>query len=203
MTQETHVELNDESIRKIGPYTLVTGILLALLGTVGIILPGLMSLFTTSFIAALFLIGATFWGYHTWKSNPRGVVDWLKPALLLLSGGLMLFYPLAGVAAVGLMLAIYLLLDSFGSFALAQALHPAKGWGWMAFNGVVSLLLAMLFLIGWPETSMLLVGIYVGISLIFDGWALIFLGWAFRKGKLNGQIKAVIEEANDEGAKTA
>ena len=203
MTTVTHIELNDESIRKIGPYTLVTGILLTLLGTVGILVPGLMSLFTTSFIAALFLIGATFWGYHTWKSNPRSVVDWLKPALLLLSGGLMLFYPLAGIAAVGLMLAIYLLMDSFGSFTLAQALHPAKGWGWMAFNGVVSLLLAMLFLIGWPETSMLLVGIYVGISLIFDGWALIFLGWAFRKGKLSGQIKAVIEEADDKGVKTA
>jgi len=42
----------------------------------------------------------------------------------------------------------------------------------MAFNGVMSFLLATLFLIG----------LYVGISLLFDGWALIAIGWVLRKG---------------------
>jgi uncharacterized membrane protein HdeD (DUF308 family) len=112
-------------------------------------------------------------------------MDWLKPALLLITGGLVLFYPASGVAAVGLLLAIYLLLDAFGSFALAQSIHPAKGWGWMTFNGVISVLLATLFLIGWPATSLWLVGLYVGISLLFDGWALITIGWMLRQRKGN------------------
>jgi uncharacterized membrane protein HdeD (DUF308 family) len=42
-------------------------------------------------------------------------------------------------------------------------------------------LLAALFMIGWPETSYWLVGLYVAISLVFDGWALLFIGWTLRK----------------------
>lgn len=53
----------------------------------------------------------------------------------------------------------------------------------MIFNGVVSTLMALMFLIGWPATSLWLVGIYVSISLLFDGWALVAIGWMLRKGK--------------------
>ena len=53
----------------------------------------------------------------------------------------------------------------------------------MTFNGVISALLDTLFLIGWPGTSLWLVGLYVGISLLFDGWALIVIGWMLRKGE--------------------
>lgn len=166
---------------KFGPYTLLTGILLIVLGTAGILLPEIMSLGTEILAAWLLLIGSFFWAIHTFKYSPKSMMDWLKPVLLLFIGGLMLLYPATGVAAVGLLLAIYLLLDAFGSFALAQSIHPAKGWGWMAFNGVTSALLATLFLVGWPATSLWLVGLYVSISLLFDGWALLFIGWNLRK----------------------
>lgn len=175
--------INEKILNKFGPYTFITGILLIVLGTVGVFLPGVMSLGAEIFIAWLLLIGGIFWAIHTYKYSPKSVMDWLKPALLFVTGGLMVFYPVSGVAGVGLLLAIYLLLDAFGSFAFAQSIHPAKGWGWMTINGVTSAVLAALFLIGWPATSLWLVGLYVAISLLFDGWALLFIGWALRKGK--------------------
>jgi len=164
-----------------GAHSLLIGILLVILGTAGLAAPGLMSIATAVYVAWMLIIGGAFWSYHTWKSNRGHLMDWLKPFVLILTGGLMLFYPLSGVAAVGLLLAVYLLLDAFGSFVLARELHPKKGWAWMTFNGIISLLLAMLFLFGWPATSLFLVGIYVAISLIFDGWALIVIGWAARR----------------------
>jgi len=94
---------------------------------------------------------------------------------------LMLFYPMSGIVATGLLLSIYLLLDAFGSFILVYKMYPANGWGWMVLNGLASLVLAFLFFIGWPEISALLVGLYVAISLFFDGVALIFIGWMQRK----------------------
>jgi uncharacterized membrane protein HdeD (DUF308 family) len=175
--------LDEKVLDKFGPYTLVTGILLIVLGMAGIILPGVMSLGTAILVAWLLLTGGALWAVHTYKHNPTHVMDWLKPFLLFITGGLMLVYPASGVAAVGLLLAIYLLLDAYGSFALAQTVHPAKGWGWMMFNGVLSFLMALLFLIGWPSTSLWLVGLYVGISLLFDGLALVVIGWTLRKGK--------------------
>jgi uncharacterized membrane protein HdeD (DUF308 family) len=173
-----------KALDKFGPYTLAMGILLVVLGTAGIFLPGVMSLTTAIFVGWLLLIGGIIWAIHTYQYSPKNFMGWLKPALLIIVGGLLLFYPVNGVAAVGLLLAVYLLLDAMHSFGLARAIHPAKGWGWMAFNGVISLLLASLFLIGWPATSMWLVGLYVGISLLFDGWALVAVGWMLRKGEL-------------------
>lgn len=166
--------------KRFGRYSIIVGFLLIILGSVGMVLPGLMSLETSIFIASLFLVGGIFWLSHSFKYSLRNWGDWLKPVLLLVTGGFMLFYPLSGIAAVGLLLAVYLLLDAFGSFSLASSLRPARGWGWMMFNGIMSLLLAMLFLIGWPATSMFLVGLYVAISLFFDGVVLVYIGWAQR-----------------------
>lgn len=175
------IDIKNEVVKRFGSYSLFIGILLTILGAVGIVLPELMSLATEVLLAWLLLVGGLFWAMHTFKFNRRSVMDWLKPVLLIVSGILMVFYPVSGVASVGLLMAIYLLMDSFSSFVLAQSLHPAKGWGWMAFNGVMSAVLAGLFLIGWPSTSLWLVGLYVGISLFFDGTALIFIGWMIKK----------------------
>jgi membrane protein HdeD len=170
-------------IDKFGPYTLSTGILLIVLGMAGILLPNVMSLSAAILVGWLLLIGGSLWAVHTYQSGSKNIMDWIKPVLLFGTGSLMLFYPLSGVATMGLLLAVYLLLDAMHSFALARAIYPAGGWGWIAFNGIVSALLAAMFLIGWPTTSLWLVGLFVGISLLFDGWALVTIGWALRRRK--------------------
>ncbi|HFB64595.1 MAG TPA: hypothetical protein ENJ60_03555 [Aeromonadales bacterium] len=172
---------NENIVKRFGKYSLFIGIMLIIIGTTGILLPALMSLETVVFIASFMLVGGVFWALHTYKYSKKSVMDWLKPLVLILTGGLMFFMPSVGIATVGLMLSFYLMMDAFGSFTLAQSLHPDKGWGWMALNGVFSIILAVLFLIGWPQTSLWLVGLYVAISLIFDGWALVFIGWNIKK----------------------
>ena len=175
--------INKEVFEKFGSYSFFIGVLLIVLGAVGILLPSLVSLATSILVAWLLLTGGIFWGIHTYKYSRKSIMDWLKPTWLFITGGVMLFYPIEGVAGVGLLLAIYLLMDAFSSFAIAQSIHPAKGWGMMTINGVMSAILAGLFLVGWPATSLWLVGLYVGISLVFDGWALLFIGWTLRKEK--------------------
>src|SRR5450759_5885572 len=59
--------IDKKVLDKFGPYTLITGILLIVLGTAGIILPGVMSLGTALFVAWLFLIGGILWAIHTYK----------------------------------------------------------------------------------------------------------------------------------------
>ncbi|MGV6858481.1 MAG: HdeD family acid-resistance protein [bacterium] len=164
-----------------GKRTTIIGWILMIIGAIGMVLPQVMALQATLFIALLFLAGGIMWATHTFKYSRQQWGDWLKPILLIMSGGLMLFYPANGIAALGLLLAIYLMLDAFSSFTLAYGLHPLKGWGWMAFNGVLSLLLSVLFLIGWPETSVFLVGLYVAISLFFDGWSLLIIGRSLKQ----------------------
>jgi len=164
-----------------GKYSLVAGILLILLGTIGIILPQIMSLEASIFIASLLVVGGIFWLIHSFQVRTKEWTEWLKPVLLLITGGLMIVYPMTGVATIGLLLAVYLLLDAYGSFMMAYSLKEKKGVFWMVFNGIISLLLAVLFIVGWPASSLFLVGLYISISLIFDGWALITIYWLQRK----------------------
>ncbi|APZ42447.1 hypothetical protein BW247_04545 [Acidihalobacter ferrooxydans] len=42
-------------------------------------------------------------------------------------------------------------------------------------------LLAVLFLFNWPDSALWMVGLFVGISLLFDGWMLTAIGWSLRK----------------------
>ena len=166
---------------KFGSYSIFSGVLLIILGTVGFLLPNLMSIGTIVFISTLLIVGSLIWATHTFRYARSNIMEWIKPTLLFISGALMLFYPAGGIAAVGMLLAFYLLLDAFSSFALAQLIRPAPSWGWMLINGLFSLLLAILFLVGWPATSLWLVGLYISISLFFDGVALIAIGFAINK----------------------
>lgn len=171
------MSMNQEVLKKFGKYSMVTGFLLIIVGVTGAVVPQMMSVETAIFIAFLMLVGGSFWALHTFQYARNSVMDWLKPILLIIVGGMVLFSPEQGVAALGLFLSFYLMMDAFGSFSIAQAHYPAKGWGWMFTNGIMSVLLSILFLIGWPQTSLWLVGLFVAISLFFDGLALVIIGW--------------------------
>lgn len=180
--------ISEKVAEKFGSYTLTIGILLVVLGTAGIVFPVMMSIMTSVFVAWPLLVGGIIWAVHTYKHSRKNVMDWLKPALLFITGSLLILFPVSGVEVIGMFLSFYLLMDSFSSFSLAQSAYPTKGWGWMVFNGVASIAMATLFLAGWPDTSLWLVGLYVGISLLFDGWAMVFIGWRLRENKKNNQL---------------
>jgi len=169
--------MNEDMLKKFGKYSIFTGFLLIFVGITGAVVPEMMSLETAVFIAAFMLIGGFFWAAHTFKYARSSVMDWLKPLILIVVGGMVLFSPEQGIAALGLFLSFYLMMDAFSSFSIAQAHYPSKSWGWMFVNGIMSVLLAILFLVGWPQTSLWLVGLFVAISLFFDGLALVIIGW--------------------------
>ncbi|OQX14123.1 MAG: hypothetical protein BWK73_10250 [Thiothrix lacustris] len=164
--------------KNFGRYTLWLGILLLILGTTGFFLPNLMAIATSSFVAAWLVVGGVFWGAHSISNNPKNILNWLKPLILVGSGAFMLVYPQVGIETLALWLALYLLLDMAGSFSLTFRLRPAAGWWWMLFNGITSLVLALMILLNWPAISDWFVGIYVSISLMFDGIALLGLHFA-------------------------
>ncbi len=153
----------------------LSGIILMALGVLGIFVPQLLSLFVEGFLAAMMLIGGAVSAYHSYYFNRANITDWLKPLILLVGGLLLLIYPSSGVAAIILMVSFYFFTDAFASFAMSYERYPAPGWFWMTLNGVLSGLLAFLVLVGWPESSLMYLGIFIAISLIFDGWVLFML----------------------------
>ncbi len=169
-------KFDHEFAKRFQKFSLIAGILLIVVGIAGAILPQIMSLVVTAFLGWMLITGGVLTGYLAFLGRGRSMIAFLKPVLLIVTGAMFIFYPLAGMAALALLLSVYLLLDAFGGFGLAYDLYPMRGWGWMAFNGLMSFVLAMVLFIGWPVTSPLMVGLFIGISLFFDGLALVSLG---------------------------
>ena len=161
-------------------HTLIAGVLMAVIGLAGIFLPQIMSLTISVLIGWLLALSGAVLGYQVWYNFSHNWQNWLKPLLPLMTGLLIVFNPTAGAAALGLLLAAILLLDSYANFSLAFTIKPLAGWGWMLFNGFVTLLLSVLIILGWPSSSLIVIGIIVGVSLFFDGLTLLILGWKAR-----------------------
>jgi len=81
---------------------------------------------------------------------------------------------------VGVLLVVYFLLTGFASIGFSLVLRPLGGWVWMMLNGVLSIILAVVFLAGWPFSSAALIGILVGISFVFDGISLLAVSSAMK-----------------------
>lgn len=157
---------------------IITSMVLILAGIAGIALPQVMSMTVAFFAGWLMIIAGGIAFYITWHGFRDRWVVWLKPFALIVVGLLILLHPLAGAAALGLILAVYFLVDGFAGVGAAWELRPRRGWGWLMFNGLLSLVLAAVFIIGWPFTSAWLIGLFIGISLLFDGLSLLMLGLA-------------------------
>ncbi len=168
------------ALKKFRKFSLFIGGFFLLLGLLGIILPSVLSLVASAFLGWMLLTGGFLSLYFAFLAKWRSAWAWVKAILLTFTGSLILFNPVAGILAVALLITLYLLMDAVGNFTLAQALYPHKGWGWMAANGVLSLGLALIMVFALPVATVVLVGLYLGISLLFDGIALIMLGLASR-----------------------
>ncbi len=165
-------------VRRFKKTSLIVGVILVIVGLAGAALPQVMSLVSNFFIGWLMVMAGVLAGYIVFLSKGRSMIAWLKAALLLITGALFLFNPKVGIAALALLLGFYLLLDALASLGLAHDYYPLRGWGWLVFNGLLSLTLALLVFLGWPASSALWVGIFVGISLLVDGLVLIALALA-------------------------
>lgn len=173
--------LEEEIRNQFRTISLVAGALLLIAGLISIFLPELTSLTISFLIGWALVIGSVISGIHVMKSYNSKWIAWFKPFLLFSIGMLILYKPMTGVAAIGLMLMIYFLMDGFAGIMFGLELRPLKGWGWMMANGLVSILIAFVFLVGWPITSVWLIGVLVGVSLIFDGIAMIIIGASIHK----------------------
>ncbi|NPA28355.1 MAG: hypothetical protein GXN91_04875 [Epsilonproteobacteria bacterium] len=160
---------NKEMLKNFEKYSKVYGIFFIILGTLGIIFPVFMSFTTAYFVAWLLLFSGIFIGVHTYQTNKKDWLGWLKSILFVVTAILTFLNPLPGVAALGIILAAYLLVDAILSFSLAWKQKGEKGWWLIALNGLLSLILSFIFIWKWPFSSLYLVGLYVGISLFFDG----------------------------------
>jgi len=167
------MNINKNLVENFKKNATISGIIFIIMGAVGILYPVIMTYSSLIFVAYFMMLAGFFSGWLTWKSDKNDWAGWLKSFMLIIVAILLLARPAQGAAAMGLLFAVYFFTDAFAGFGLAFSLKPEKIWLFWLFNAITSLVLGMLFLINWPASSYYLIGLLVGVSLLFDGIALL------------------------------
>jgi len=177
----SHLEEERQALRGNWGWLLALGVLLIVVGGMAVSYPLMATLATVSFFGVLLLCGGGVEiASAIWARRWGGFFLHLFIGLLYFFVGVaILDRPAIGAAGYTLMLAVFFVAGGLLRIVFAIA-HRFSGWGWTLVSGVVTLLLGMLIWRDLPESAFWVIGTFVGIDLIFNGWSWVMLGLALR-----------------------
>jgi uncharacterized membrane protein HdeD (DUF308 family) len=103
----------------------------------------------------------------------------LAAALYLLLGLFILEHPVKAATVLTLLIGASFLVGGILRI-LFSAVTRFPGWSWVALNGVVDLVLGAMILAEWPESSVWVIGLFLGIDLLLHGWSWVILALTVR-----------------------
>jgi uncharacterized membrane protein HdeD (DUF308 family) len=171
-----------KELRRRWGWILLVGVVLVILGLIAIghvLTAAVISVFVYGCLLAI--SGGVETLYAVWARHWSGFFLLLLDGMLsLLVGILLLRFPIASIAILTFVLAIFFIFG--GSMRLVAALvwaFPHRIWQFL--SGLVGIALGVLVLLQWPEDSWWFFGLFVGIELVFNGWSLIMLSLLARR----------------------
>jgi uncharacterized membrane protein HdeD (DUF308 family) len=96
--------------------------------------------------------------------------------LYIVAGFVTFENPLLAAALLTLMLGAALVASGVMRIVLAFSMKEGMPWMWVALSGVITILLGGVILAHWPVSSLYILGIFLGIDLVFAGVGWIFVG---------------------------
>ncbi len=170
-----------ESLRSNWLWFVILGIALVVLGTVAMGSAVIASLATAVIIGALILtagVAETLGAF--WCRGWSGFFFHLLSGVLSIVIGIMfLRAPVNALLALTLLVACFLLVG--GIFKIVAAIsYRFTTWGWPLLSGVIDVLLGIMIWQEWPASALWVIGLFVGINLVFRGFNWIGLGLSLR-----------------------
>ncbi len=156
------------------------GIILILLGTAAIALPLAASFTIEAIFGWIFVISGIVTIIHSLKALNSGkcFLRLLSGIFYLAIGILFLANPIQGILTLVFILAIMFVFDGIIKIAVAIRIRPIRNWRWMLASGIASLALAGIIWARWPDNVSWILGLLVGINLIFSGFTMLMLSAA-------------------------
>jgi uncharacterized membrane protein HdeD (DUF308 family) len=175
-----------EELRRNWGWLLAFGVLSIVWGVLAIMYSFFFTAVSVFALAWILIIGGVIEAVQSIRHRERGhVVLYIIEALLAIIAGVLLFRsPAAGALVITLLLASYFVI--VGIFRIAAAIMvPLPGRAWTLLNGIISVLLGIVVWGGWPATGFWVLGVFLGVNLIFSGWARVMLAIALRHDRFH------------------
>ncbi len=162
---------------------LAVGILMIIGGLGAFIAPFMVSLVVEVIVGAFFAIGGVVMLIQVFTTNDgwNARVTYLILGLFnTVAGVMLLFRPLEGLMALTLVMIVAVFVSGLIRIAVGVMARPEPGSGWVIFGGGLSVLVSLYLMTLYPEVSVVLVGVMVGVSLIGEGAGYIRLAYGLK-----------------------
>jgi len=169
-------------IRRASGFSIVLAILMIIAGIIAMLEPGVSGIVITLFvgwsaifngIAQIVFAFRTHGGWHIALEVILGII-------YIVAGIFLILAPVGGLLALTLVLASLLLVYGIFGLVLAFQMRPHHGWGWVLFDGVITLLLGILIYVHWPANTPWVMGTLFGISIFISGVTRLMMSLAIR-----------------------
>ena len=173
---------NLEEFRRNTIWFLVLGVILVILGFIAVGRAVSVTLTSIYFFGWLLVIGGIVEAAQAfWQRQWGGLFfHLLSGVLYVVVGFMVLGNPAAGATVLTLIIALFFLIA--GAFRIIVALTMRfPEWHWLLLNGAITLLLGLLIWKQWPSSALWVIGLFIGIELIFTGSAWVMLSLAARR----------------------
>jgi uncharacterized membrane protein HdeD (DUF308 family) len=158
------------------------GVILIILGCLALGYQFIATIFSVYFIGSLLLIAGIIQVIHSF--NIKGFAQtalWAIMGILYIFIGMMSFFqPLAVSSALTLLISLLLTISGFTQIFAAMSNRNIPRWGWIVFSGIINIILGFMLMAGWPYDSVWVLGMFLGVDLVFQGFAYFLVGFALK-----------------------
>jgi uncharacterized membrane protein HdeD (DUF308 family) len=169
--------------RKNWGWLLALGILFFILGIIGLGMSVGLTLVSVLFFGWLVIIGGAFQLVEAFKVKGwKGILWHLLLALVyLFAGGIIVYDPVGGAIALTMFIAAALIAAGVLRIILAFQLKGEQGWWWPLVGGLLSVVLGVLIMARWPSAALWIIGMFIAIEMISNGWSYIMIALIARR----------------------
>jgi uncharacterized membrane protein HdeD (DUF308 family) len=161
-------------------WLLALGILFIILGTIGLGMTVVLTAASVWLFGVLMLVGGGFQFVDAFKCKGWKSVVWhvLIAVLYVIAGIVVMSQPLVAASILTLMLAGAITAVGIMRVIMAFQHRHSKGWVWPLVGGIVSIILGVMIFSQWPVSGLWVIGLFVAIEMIVNGWSYIFIALA-------------------------
>ena len=170
-------------IRKNRGWLLFMGIVMVVLGTIGLTMEVSLTVVSVLYFGFLVVFGGVVMLIDAFKAGAWQSKIWhvLMALVYIAAGIVMIINPAASAVWITLFLAGFFVVT--GVFRLIigfQSRATVSSWGWIVFAGLISIALGGIIFAQWPVSGLWVIGMFVAIELIIQGFSMISIAWAAR-----------------------
>jgi uncharacterized membrane protein HdeD (DUF308 family) len=170
-------------MKKASSWSIVLGILMIVAGIIAMLAPweaGLVITLVVGWSAIFNGVAQIIFAFHT-HGGFHIFLEIILGIIYIIAGIFLLMHPGAGLLALTLFLASFLLVYGIFALVLAFRMRPHRGWGWVFFDAIITFLLGILIWAHWPWTSAWVVGTLFGVSIFISGITRLMMSLALRR----------------------